>query len=58
MKKRGPKVDPCGISPFTGSHSDVWSFKTTLWNQFFKKLSISSNNELEAPIGLSLKLSP
>ena len=31
-KKRGPKIDPCGTPALTGNHSDVWPFKTTLWD--------------------------
>ena len=31
-KKRGPKIDPCGTPALTGNHSDIWPFKTTLWD--------------------------
>ena len=57
-KKSGPKMDPCGTPAFTGNHSDVWPFRTTLWNLFVKKLLISSSNASEIPIDLSLKISP
>ena len=36
-KKNGPKMDPCSTPAFTGNHSDVWPFRTTLWNLFVKK---------------------
>ena len=51
-------MDPCGTPAFTGNHSDVWPFRTTLWNLFVKKLLISSSNASEIPIDLSLKISP
>ena len=57
-KKSGPKMSPWGTPAFTGNRSNVWPFKTTLWNLFAKKLLISSSNASEIPIDLSLKISP
>ena len=53
-KKNGPKIDPCGTPAFTGNHSDVWPFGTTLWNLFVKKLLMSSSNVSEIPIDLKV----
>ena len=54
-KKRGPNTDPYGTPGFIGSHSDVWPFKLTLWNLFFKKLLISSTKVLEIHTDLNFK---
>ena len=41
-KRSAPKMDLHGTLAWAGSrHSHVWSFKTTLWNLFFRKLVIN-----------------
>ena len=44
-KKSGPRMEPCGTLALTGNHSDVWPFDRTLWNLFYKKLSMRLSRE-------------
>ena len=51
-------IEPCGTPALTGNYSDDWSFRRTLRNLLLIKLSVRLNRDYEAPIDLSLNISP
>ena len=46
-------MDPCDTLAFTGNHSDIWPFSTTLWDLVVKKILLSLSNASEIPVDLS-----
>ena len=38
IKKKSPKIEPCGTPASKGFHGEVWPFHTTLWSLLFRKI--------------------
>ena len=50
--------EPCGTPALVLSYSDVYPFRTTLWNLFDRKFLTSSNKSPEIPKDLILNIKP